>query len=204
MYAFRVEIKLKNCYYVPAMSRNIISVSALDNDGFSFAIENSNMSIRCGDIYYGSAFLNNGLYILDLNSRETIYNVNTKRVKLNELNPSYIWHCHLGHVSERRISKLHKDGVLGSFDLESLDTCESCMRGKMTKNPFNKKGDRTSGLLDLIHSDVCRPISTQARSGYSYFITFIDDHSRYGYVYLIKYKSETFEKFKELKNEVEN
>ena len=47
-------------------------------------------------------------------------------------------------------------------------------------------------------------MSTQAKGGYEYFITFIDDYSRYGYVYLMKWKSETFEKFKEFKAEVEN
>ena len=46
-------------------------------------------------------------------------------------------------------------------------------------------------------------MSTHARGGYLYFVTFIDDYSRYGYVYLMKYKSETFEKFKEFRAEVE-
>ena len=46
-------------------------------------------------------------------------------------------------------------------------------------------------------------MSTHARGGYLYFFTFIDDYFRYEYVYLMKYKSETFEKFKEFKVEVE-
>ena len=57
--------------------------------------------------------------------------------------------------------------------------------------------------LDLIHTDVCGPMSTHTRGGFIYFITFIDDFSRYGYLYLMKYKSEAFEKFKKFKNEVE-
>ena len=47
-------------------------------------------------------------------------------------------------------------------------------------------------------------MSTQAKGGYEYFITFTNDHSRYGYVYLMKRKSKTFEKFKEFRAEVEN
>ena len=47
-------------------------------------------------------------------------------------------------------------------------------------------------------------IKYTAKGGYSYFVTFTDDFSRYGYVYLMRYKSETFEKFKEFKNEVQN
>ena len=74
----------------------------------------------------------------------------------------------------------------------------------MTESPFTKKGERTSELLALIHTDVCGPMTTHARGGYPYFITFTDDFSRYGFVYLMKNKSDSFEKFKEFKNEVEN
>ena len=93
--------------------------------------------------------------------------------------------------------------MLGSFYLECYDTCEPCLHGKMTKSPFTKKGERASDLLGLIHSDVCGPMSVQARGGFNYFVTFTDDFSRYGYVYLMRSKAETFEKFKEFKNEVE-
>ena len=74
----------------------------------------------------------------------------------------------------------------------------------MTKSPFTKTSERASDLLGLIHSDICGPLSVQARGGYSYFVTFTDDLSRYGYVYLMRHKSETFEKFREFQNEVQN
>ena len=74
----------------------------------------------------------------------------------------------------------------------------------MTKRPFNAKGRRAQDLLELIHSDVYGPMLIQVRDGYEYFITFTDDYSRFGYVYLMKQKSESFEKFKEFKAEVEN
>ena len=95
------------------------------------------------------------------------------------------------------MKKLHDDGLLTSFDLESFETCESCLLGKMTKTPFAKICERASDLLGLVHSDVCGPMSTTARGGYEYFISFTDDLSRYGYIYLMKHKSEAFEKFKE-------
>ena len=56
----------------------------------------------------------------------------------------------------------------------------------MTKRPFDAKGRRAQDLLELIHSDLCGPMSIQARGGYEYFITFTDDYSRFGYVYLMK------------------
>ena len=102
--------------------------------------------------------------------------------------------AYLQHIGD--ISKMFKG--------ESFETCKSCLLSKMTKSPFAKSCERTSELLELIHSDVCGPMSTTARGGYQYFVTFTDDLSRYGYIYLMRHKSETFEKFKEFQNEVEN
>ena len=74
----------------------------------------------------------------------------------------------------------------------------------MTKAPFAEHNERASDLLGLIHTNVCGPISSIDRGGYQYFITFTDDFSRYGYIYLMRHKSESFEKFKLFKNEVQN
>ena len=74
----------------------------------------------------------------------------------------------------------------------------------MPRTPFKGKGVRQEELLALVHSDVCGPMNIPARGGYHYFVTFTDDFSRYGYIYLMKYKGETFEKFKEFQREVEN
>ena len=197
-----IVFQLKNCYYVPAVSRNIISVSCLDVDGFHFIIKNNIFSIYNGDIFYRNSHLSNGLYVLNLEQPKPIYNIDTKRFKSNNLNPTYFWNCRLGHVNEKRILKLHQDGIIHSFGLESFETCGSCLLDKMTKAPFAGHDERTSDLLGLIHTDVCGTISSIARGGYQYFITFTDDFSRYGYIYLMRHKSESFEKFKLFKNEV--
>src|SRR6266496_1585355 len=64
--------------------------------------------------------------------------------------------------------------------------------------------EQATNLLEIIHTDVCYPMSVKARGRYRYFLTFTDDLSRYGYIYLMKHKSKTFEKFKEFQSEVEN
>ena len=74
----------------------------------------------------------------------------------------------------------------------------------MTMRPFKAKGYRAKEVLDLVHIDLYGLISTSARGGYEYFITFIDDYSGYGYIFLMHHKYETFKKFKEYKAEVEN
>ena len=64
--------------------------------------------------------------------------------------------------------------------------------------------ERASDFLEITHTDVCGPVSLDACDVYCYFLTFTNDLSRYGYVYLMKYKSETFEKFMQFQSEVEN
>ena len=80
----------------------------------------------------------------------------------------------------------------------------SLFTGQDDQDAIHRFSRRASDLLELIHTDVCGPMSSTARGGFQYFITFTDDLSRYGYVYLMRHKSETFEKFKEFQNEVEN
>jgi fructose/tagatose bisphosphate aldolase len=72
------------------------------------------------------------------------------------------------------------------------------------KKTFSHQTERAIDLLGLVHLDVCNPLRRVSRKGASYFITFTNDFSRYGYVYLLKHEHEVFETFKEFKNEVEN
>jgi len=72
----------------------------------------------------------------------------------------------------------------------------------MTKTPFIEKSEMSKELLSLMHTDVCGTMMFHAIHGYTYFITFTIHYSRYGYVYLMKYKSESFERFKEFRSEV--
>ena len=194
---------LKQCYYVPNMLCNIISVSLLVADGYSFVLDGSQMNITLNQVLVGHGTLVNGVYILNQNSY--VFNTTNKRKRnTSGLNDSYLWHCRLGHINRNRLDRLHKDGLIDPYTDEIYDICHSCIKGKMTKTPFKGKGVRSDELLGLIHSDVCGPMSIHARGGYSYFVTFTDDFSRYGHVYLMKHKSEVFEKFVEYKNEVEN
>ena len=64
--------------------------------------------------------------------------------------------------------------------------------------------EQATDLLEIIHTDVCDLMSAEDHGGYHYFLTFTDDLRRYGYIYLMKHKSETFETCKEFQSEVKN
>nr|GEW83977.1 hypothetical protein [Tanacetum cinerariifolium] len=78
------------------------------------------------------------------------------------------------------------------------------MSVKMARKPYTHQVEREKDLLGLIHTDVCGPFKIMSRQGASYFITFTDDFSCYGYVYLLKHKHEVFETLKVFQKEVEN
>ena len=99
--------------------------------------------------------------------------------------------------------QLAKQGLLGEVSNMEMFLCESCLAGKATRKPFGI-GTRAEIPLQLIHSDICGPMSVRARHGAWYFITFIDDYSRFGHVYLISHKFKALECFRRYINEVEN
>ena len=112
-------------------------------------------------------------------------------------------HNMLGHIGQDRLSRLVKSKLLGSLTKVNLPTCEPCLASKATRKSFGK-AHRASAPLDLIHSDICGPLNVRNRTNKPYFITFIDDFSRYGHIYLISHKSEALRCFEAYLNEVEN
>ena len=142
------------------------------------------------NIFYGHAPLLSGLFLLNLDSSDThIHNVEAKRCRVDNDSATYLWHCRLGHIGVKRMKKLHAGGILESLYYEALGAYEPCLMGKMTnKIPFSGTMERATDLLEIIHTDVCGPMSVEARDRYRYFLTFTDDLSRYGYIYLMKHR----------------
>lgn len=112
-----------------------------------------------------------------------------------------LWHQRLGHLNESQLVQAVKKGHIKGVDISktnNLDFCEGCVQGKMSRMPFKTEGGiKTTRKLQLVHSDVCGPMSVQSFKGARYFVTFIDDYTRSVKVYFMKHKSEVLEKFKE-------
>ena len=195
---------LNNVYCIPRFRRNLISVSKLYEQLFTVSFDNNQIVISRNGLNICHANNENELYIVRPNKR-TLLNTELFRVehpkpkkkKILDNDDTYLWHLRLGHISLDRINRLVKDGPLKELKVGNLPVYESCLDGKMTKRSFLAMGFRAKEPLELVHSDVYGPLNVQAGGGYEYFITFIDDYSRYEYVYLMQRKSETFGKFKE-------
>ena len=100
-----------------------------------------------------------------------------------------LWHARLGHPSLSRLQLLASQGHLGSVQFSKFD-CTSCHFGKQTKLPFNKSDSFSSAPFDLIHSDIWGPAPVPTEGGSKYFVIFVDDFSRYTWIYLLHHRSE--------------
>ena len=119
--------------------------------------------------------------------------------------PSELWHRMLAHVHYRALPIASKF-VEGLQEIQAKHdgVCKGCVKGKNTKKTFPSSESKSKGILEIIHSDVCSPMSSNSLTGYAYYASFIDDFSRKTWIYFMKKKYEVFSKFKEFKALIEN
>ena len=100
-----------------------------------------------------------------------------------------LWHARLGHASSSRVQQLASRGLLGLVFTENFD-CVSCQLGKQPALPFNSSEPISTDIFDLIHSDVWGPSSVFSIDESRYFVVFVDDYSRYSWIFHMKHRSE--------------
>jgi transposase InsO family protein len=196
-------LKLEKTFYVPSFSRNLISVSRLVPFEYSFTFSSSSFSLFYKSDCVGNGTLSDGLYCINLQNNATYDSMHvhtgTKRCVINE-DSSKLWHRRLGHISIERIKRLVNEGKLNTLDFTDFETCVDCIKGKHT-NKSKKGANRSSDILEIIHTDICSPdMDSHCQK---YFISFIDDYSRYMYLYILYNKNEAIDAFKIFKAEVE-
>jgi transposase InsO family protein len=139
------------------------------------------------------------LYILDMEGEE--------KCCLGQEDESWLWHRRLGHISFDNLIKSNKKEAvrdLPKIIKPSNPICKPCQMWKHTKVRFKTKEHSSSRPLELVHSDLYGPTRTKSLHGEHYFMLVIDDYTRMTWVYLLKDKSKSFEKFKAYKAFVEN
>jgi transposase InsO family protein len=196
-------LNLEKTFYVPKFSKKLISVSRLVPFGYSFHISDEPLQLFYKSELVGNGTMSNGLFHINLQNNDcynaTHVHAGIKRCVMNE-DSSMLWHKRLGHISIDRIKRLVKDEVLSTLDFTDFEICVDCIKGKQT-NKSKKGAKRSSDILEIIHTDICSP--DMDSYGQKYFITFIDDYSRYMYLYMLHNKNEALDAFKTFKAEVE-
>ncbi|GKB77793.1 zinc finger, CCHC-type containing protein [Tanacetum coccineum] len=163
-------IVLDNCHFAPTVTRGVVSISRLVNNGYIHTFMKYGISVSKDNVFYFNAIPRDGIYGIDMHNLypnvNSMYNVSNKRAK-RALDSSYLWHCRLGHINKKRIDKLQRDRILQPTHDESLEKCKSCISGKMARKPFPHQVERAKDLLGHIHTYVCGPFRTVSREGVS-------------------------------------
>lgn len=210
----RHQCVLKNVLLVPNLGYNLLSVAKAVEAGKEVQFRGNHCYIideRDGGLII-SAEKVNGLYHVNVNCN-TDNRINTLLQSSNKpsLTKEAIWHRRLGHLNLGSLRKLAQSDMVIGFDYdpekatEGIGFCESCVEGKSHRLPFQpRQGKQSNTPLELVHSDVCGKLNIKSLGGAQYFLTFIDDSTRYVWIYVLKRKDEVFTKFCEWKAMVEN
>ncbi|GJV07543.1 zinc finger, CCHC-type containing protein [Tanacetum coccineum] len=190
-------VSLFNVLHVPNIRKNLVSSSVLNNCGYKQVIESNKFVLSKHGVFIGFGYLSNQMFRLNIVND----NIASAFMSNSKLNDSILWHARLGHVHVKRMQDMSKDGLILTFDMDT-EKCKTCMLTKITKKPFQNV-KRETKVLELIHSDLCDLHATPSLGNKKYFVTFIDDASRFCYVYLLHSKDEALDKFKVFKTEVE-
>ncbi|KAE8733549.1 hypothetical protein F3Y22_tig00001120pilonHSYRG00173 [Hibiscus syriacus] len=196
------QVQLQDVYHVPGMKKNLLSVAQLTSSGHYVLFGPQDVKVyRDVKITETPTMEGRRLESIYVMSAESAY---VDRTRKNET--SDLWHMRLGHVSYSKLSVMVKKSMLKGLpqlDVRTDTVCAGCQYGKAHQLPYDESKFKAKEPLELVHSDVFGPVKQQSISGMRYMVTFIDDFSRYVWVFFMKEKSDTFSKFKEFRDSAE-
>lgn len=195
-----VEIVVRRVLYVPTLHTNLLSVSEITKSKNTLSFDS-----------YGCRVYNaNNELIVKAKEEGGVYKIEATQIRCMMASSDDIvdWHRRLGHLGYGGMCKLKaaSKGLHFTGSIESLKGCVSCSEGKSARKPFNKADAviKTTGLLDMLHMDVCGPMETTSHGGARYFATIIDDYSRKVFVSFLTEKSAVVNAFRSFKAMAEN
>lgn len=192
----KINCTIENVFYVPNLKRNLLSVKRMETAGIKVIFESGVVKL-----------FKSNMGLIGIGQRNNLYEITFEVVKIQECyvtekheNELRKWHKRFGHISYSGLDRLIKckmvNGLNEHLQINKVEFCSACISGKMNRLPFGTRL-RSKRLLEIIHTDVCGPITPASFDDNKYFVTFIDDFSNFTMVYLMKHKSEVFTYFRE-------
>eukprot|EP00253_Pinus_taeda_P023366 PITA_23366 len=208
------QMIVPDVYYVPGLKCNLLSIGQLIDKGYNVFFKDDMCTITdippSKNIVAQVQMTNNRMFPLklkaDLKEGRTIVAVTQEVFQEQVKDENWLWHLRFGHLNFGGLNLLHRKGMVRGLPLiEKPDSlCEGCVLGKQHKESFPAgKSIRGKAPLEIVHSDVCGPMQVPSLGRNRYVLTFIDDYTRKTWVYMLKQKSEVFEKFRHFKTLVE-
>lgn len=193
-------VTMKDVMCVPGLTTNLLSVSQMTSKGYSviFLPDMAEIRDKHGSLI-ATATEVDGLYRLDVD-RGTAFTATGKNDSME------LWHRRCAHLNLADLRRMRNGGVNGmSFvDSEKSEACVACCKGKQSRNSFPREGSRANQLIEIIHADIAGKMECRSIGGSKFCLVLVDDYSRRTFVYMLKHKSEVFDRFCSFKSLVEN
>lgn len=181
-----IEIILLNVLYIPNLHTNLLSIQKITQRGFSIVFTSTECLLKFNAEIYLIGKVENGLYRLN-QPRHNCAAATENAVCVHD------WHARMAH---RHLGDVRRMGNVG-INIKSCNcdnTCEPCIRGKMSRLSFPKIAEPKTHRLECIVSDLCGPMQTESSGRSKYFITFTDLFSGYTEVAFMQKKSDACSK----------
>jgi hypothetical protein len=199
----------KNVLHVPLMFANLLSIYHITHSGSGRKVEFTLDSAVITDISTGSLLAHG---IADHGSRLYFFSHFVPKSIIIVFMSQYnniirLWHEIFGHLNYKYLHQLNKENMVEGLPAIKFTSsvCQGCILGKHPEKKFDKgKAQRASSTLGMIHSDIMGPFPQPSIIKARYVLTFIDDLSRFTWVFFLKLKSEVFEWLIEFKALAEN
>ena len=194
---------LNGVYFIPSLRSNIISLGQLSEEGNRVVLNGEYLWVyeSCGRLLLQVRRSSNRLYKIHIEEAQQ-----TCLLTKGE-EEAWLWHQRLGHVNFKALHLMSKNQMAHGLPLISQpgEICSGCLMSKQTRKPFRSKSNFTAKTkLELIHLDLCGPLSPPSPAGNRYFMLLVDDYTRMMWVYFLKTKDEALTFFKKFKLLVEN
>ena len=194
------EVEFTRVLHVPHLNSNLLSVLYLTcHKRFRVTIVNDTVYFnRNRELYFTATVpASSNLAILDGQVIPMTHFAGRVSTCPSDLT---LWHRRLSHLNIGDVKRLISGEMVTGIMLESQTMpdpiCEPCIAGKQHRHVAKEATYHSSGLLDLIHTDLHGPLPVATPEGYKYWVTFTDDKSRHWATLLLKQKSEAFPAFK--------
>lgn len=179
------KLVLHDVLYVPSFCFNLLSVSTLlnrDNCSAHFYHDSCFIQDHTQVLNIGEGSLIRNLYILNVVVTASLAFCGTLRTDED------LWHMRLGHPSQDKLKLL--SGTIPLLKSSSLESCPVCPLAKQKMLPFVSNNNLSSSSFDLIHIDIWGPFSVESIDGFRYFLTTVDDCTRFTWTYMLRNKSD--------------
>jgi transposase InsO family protein len=185
---------LTGVYYIPRLKANIVSLGQMEEAEYKIVLESSflKLSNRAGTL---AAKVKRGasrLYVLHLDVDRSVC------LAAQGMSSAWRWHSRYNHLNFHGLKWLSEgELVKGLPHIDHVDqVCDSCLAGKQRRATFPTVAKfRAEEKLELVHGDLCGPVTPATPGGKRYFFLLVDDMSRYMWLVLLATKDEALAAF---------